>query len=194
MRVISFIVLVLIVVFQNSCKHTYIASGNKLLQLAEDAQLPGKHKFYVRLNGDTVNVNEIREQKVKSGKIELFMDGKMIVRDSIRSYQDGEIYYELFWGNEYIRLYRGKINLLIKYDVNQWQRSSIPRAYYFQRGLNFEQITVASAEDWLKDYTPALEYFRKEYPRPKKYMDDYKAFVRILKVYDQREGTGSFSF
>jgi hypothetical protein len=199
MKQVTFFILFFCGVMYSSCgKHTYAINANELNRMAKAAMEPNLHCFVVYNNGDTVRGESIK-WKYKKATMYWFMDGKEISGDKISCYQDKHSYYEVDGAREFARVHKGKVNLYLRQTDNSRVTTTMSAtgtkvtssggtstSFYIGSGKVIEPTTMKTVEKWVQDYPPALAKFKEEFPRYKSIMNDYRAFVRILKIYDQK--------
>jgi hypothetical protein len=194
------LLITLSVLFYSCGKHVYALNEKELSKLMAKAKEPGDQIFVQYSSGETLRGQSIKWKYVKGNDV-LMLDGKQVTQGTISSYQDKYAYYLVSGDTEYPRVYNGKARLYLHQTdgrkINQTynpntnstrvtQTGSITTTFYIGKGSSIERCTHSSVENHVKDYEPALAQFKKEFPNGRGYMNDYRALVRILEVYNQK--------
>lgn len=196
-------------IFYSSCgKHIYAVSYKELKKYAIEAREPSRPAFVIYHNGDSIpGRNLVIKHNKLNGKETWLMDGKEISRDNIVSYQDKDGFCVIYRGNNllqggnYLRIYRGRVNLYLRqtsdYQLNTAYNDRTKQfeartsggthtTFYLGNGQRFEGVTVKGMNTFFADSPAALAAVKKEFPKEKAIMNDYRAILRILKIYDNK--------
>ena len=159
--------------------------------------------FVVYKNGDTIKGKELTTKHNRwSGKDTWRMDEKEISSKNVSVFQDQYGYY--IEGSNFIKMYTGKIELYgIQTDntkigsyysqssgkLGPVSSGSVSTQFYMKKGDWFTMPTYKEIMRLVQDNPAALAQFHQEFPsgkKPNNVLNDYRAILRILKVYDSQ--------
>ena len=115
-------------------QHVYVADYKELRRYAQEAKEPAYESFVRYLNGDTIKGSDLKKQhNLLNGKDKWALDGRKINFDSVMAYQNEDCFRlvrhdtsgnkeKYLWQigrkaepnivvSEFVRIFRGKINL-----------------------------------------------------------------------------------
>lgn len=193
-------------------KHLYMMNYKEVNNHVENAKEPGLMCFVVLTKGDTLKGKTFEKKySLKQKRTVLMIDGKEIPNNEVHSYQNKENYcigYEYNVkgddiGKEYVRLVRGKISLFATYFSDYKMKQSYNSGtksfdtyttggshttYYLYKNGNMIAINYASLKKTINDNEAALKQMDIEFQengKPERILNDYRAFGRILDVYNK---------
>jgi hypothetical protein len=192
-------------VFTSCFKHLYFKNDRELRRYARAAKEPGVKAFIVMENGDSVSGNAVkRRRNLLNGKAKYIIDGKKFNKALVTRYQDKYGYHVGQCDRLLRALVPGKMSVYLcvtgTYEttrvsrVNGTSQTVIDRHNTYACSMDFGgaliPINLNNLRETVKDCPAATAQVEKEFKKtgwakkPESYINDYRAILRIAKVYN----------
>ena len=192
-----------------------------LEKYAKEAKDSSNKYFVVYQNGDTVKGNSFVKKQIK-GKPEWTLEDSIIAQKNIHSYQDeyGYVFinnyternkwYKDLYGDEFTRLFKGKVSLfasqievenartmsdnevITSENFRRQNTKRIKTTFFITKNQNaldrMQPVSPKLLEELVSDFPPAIEKVKQEFNKINdKETNNYPKIIAVLKVYNERK-------